>query len=146
MTRRNAAPNALVALFTLLLAVLAHCQAPVFAAVGEESSAGGTSQVADLSPEIPGESEPTDEPGSSASPANSSQDEPDLLDKPPPSRKGGKPNSPPTAQAPPTGDRLSSAPTGDGGSATSPAPGAPLLGPTEQCPAPRPAVLQVFRL
>lgn len=146
MTRRNAAPYPLVALCTLLLAVLAQCQAPVFAAGGGELSAGRTSQDADCLPEAPGESDPTDEPGSSGSPANSSQDEPDPLDEPPPSRKGGRPNSPPTAQAPPTGDRLSSAPTGDGGSAASPVPGAPLLGPTEQRPAPRPAVLQVFRL
>lgn len=142
MTRRNAASYALAALCTLLLAVLAHCQSAVFAAGGEESSALGTSQVADLSPEIPGESDPTDEPGS---PANSSRDDPYPQDKPPPSRNGGRPNSPPTAQSPPTGDRPSSAPTGDSGSAASPVHGAPLLGPSEQRPA-RPAVLQVFRL
>jgi len=146
VTRRNAAPDALAALCTLLLAVLAHCQAPVFAAGGGESSAGRTSQDADSSPEAPGESDPTGEPGLRGSPANSSRDDPDPLDKPPASRNGGRPNSPPTAQAPPTGDRPSSAPTGDGGSAASRVHGAPLLGPPEQRPAARPAVLQVFRL
>lgn len=104
MTRRNAAPYALAALCTLLLAVLAHCQAPVFAAGRGEPSAGGTSEDADSSPGAPGESDPTDGPGLRGSPADPSRDDPHPLDKPPPS----------------------SALTGEGGSAASPVHGAPL--------------------
>jgi hypothetical protein len=166
VTRRIAAADALAALCTLLLAVLLLCQAAETAAGGVELDAGGTSREADSIPESSGERDSPDSPGSPGSPgepnspnehglrgshADSSRDDPDPLDKPPPYRTGGRPNSLLTAHAPPTGDRPPSArPV----RATPPPPGCSTdswctghnPGPPGQRPAARPAVLQVFRL
>jgi hypothetical protein len=172
VTRRIAAADALAALCTLLLAVLLFCQAAVDAAGEVELDAGGTSREADSIPESPGEPEPPRSPGPPEPPdslgppgeanspnehglrgshADSSQDDPDPLDKPPPYRNGGRPNSLLTAHAPPTGDRPPSArpvratPPSPGCSTDSWCPGH-KPGPPGQQPAARPAVLQVFRL
>lgn len=81
MTRRNAASATLAALCSLLSAVPLLCQAALSAAGGVELS---------------------------VAPAGSSWAQQAPLDKLT-LRKGGRPNSLPTAQAPPTGDRSSPA-------------------------------------
>ncbi|MBT2400149.1 hypothetical protein [Streptomyces sp. ISL-100] len=92
MTRRNAALDARAALCGLLLAVTLLCEVVLAAAGGVELSAGGTSRKATSLPDSPGESRADQDP----------------LDKLP-LRNGGRHNSPPTAQAPPTGGHPSPA-------------------------------------
>lgn len=153
MTRRIAVPDALAALCSLLLTVLLLCQTAVSAAGEAELGGGGTSREADSLPESPdepgspGESGPTGDPGSPnepgllASPADSSWDDRDPLDEPPPSRNRGRLNNRPSAATP-----------AESGSAASrvlprsPTHAAPPPGPPGQPPAARLPVLQVFRL